>query len=463
MNSSKLITLAVLAVLLLSAASALGQVSIEWIGSGAPTAISADGSVVAGNTNGTYETFRWTADTGIEPLGMCSVCVLGSGAGGPDISADGRFISASILGQDSTYVTPGRWSEEFGWEECMPPGPPDGSPLSDAYGSAWGISGDGSTVVGLYWLGGGAKGFAWNPTDGPMGMGSTVGNSRINDANFDGSVMVGWDEAPFGTWLPTVWENGTITHLTETESFCLANAVTPDGNMIGGSSSEGTGVRQAAIWIRNGDTWDENLLGTLPGTVNPFGQAIVNGISADGTIIVGYNAYNPGSSAGFIYTLQDGMMDIADLLSDAGVSVPPGWTISSLTGVSADGKHICGIATQTVFPWGNEGFVIHLNDVAAVPEAAVAFQLEPSFPNPFNPRTTIPVVMSRDGGAQLEIFDTAGRRMRTLHSGMLSAGRHEFIWNGRDENAKRVSSGVYFSRLTDDTGASLKRSMVLVK
>jgi uncharacterized membrane protein len=463
MNSPKLVTLVVLAALLLSSATALAQVRIEWLGPGAPTAISSDGTVVAGNTNDTYETFRWTAETGIEPLGMCSVCVLGVGAGGPDISADGRFISATILGQDSTYVTPGRWSEELGWEECMPPMPPGGSPSGVQYGSAWGISDDGSTVVGLYWLGGGANGFAWNPTDGPMGMGSTVGNSRINDANADGSVLVGWDEAPFGTWLPTVWENGTITHLTETESFCLANAITPDGNMIGGSSSVGTGVRQAAIWLRNGDGWDEALLGTLPGTANPFGEAIVQDMSDDGTVIVGYNAYDPGNSAGFIFTLEDGMMDIMDVLTDAGVEVPADRRIASLTGISADGKHICGIATQTVFPWGNEGFIIHLDDVANVPEAALAFDLEPSFPNPFNPSTTIPVVMGREGMAQLEIFDTAGRRVRTLHSGVLSAGRHEFVWNGRDEQGMRVSSGVYYSRMSDDSGASLNRSMVLVK
>lgn len=463
MKSTQLISLVILSVLLLSGASALGQVRIEWLGSGAPTAISADGTVIAGNTYGTYETFRWTAETGIEPLGMCSVCVLGSGAGGPDISADGRFISASILGQDSTYVTPGRWSEETGWVECMPPMPPGGSPLSDAYGSAWGLSGDGSTVVGLYWLGGGANGFAWNPTDGPMGMGSTVGNSRINEANFDGSVLVGWDEAPFGTWLPTVWENGTITHLTETESFCMANTVTPDGNMIGGSSSEGAGVRQAAIWLRNGDGWDEALLGTLPGTVNPFGEAIVQDISDDGTVIVGYNAFNPGLSAGFIYTLEDGMMDIMDVLTDAGISVPADRRIASLTGISADGMHICGIATQTVHPYGTEGFLIHMDDLSAVPEARTAFQLEPSYPNPFNPSTTIPVVMGRDGNARLEIFDTAGHRVRTLHSGNLPVGRHEFQWNGRDEHGMRVSSGVYYSRVSDDTGASLNRSMVLVK
>ena len=57
----------------------------------------------------------------------------------------------------------------------------------------------------------------------------------------------------------------------------------------------------------------------------------------------------------------------------AEVDVPPGLSIASLNGISADGKHICGIATQTVWPWGNEGFIIHLDDVSAVPQVNVAF------------------------------------------------------------------------------------------
>ena len=62
---------------------AKGQVSLEFIGSFYATDVSADGSVVAGNTsNGDYETCRWTAQDGLVLLGNSTVPYIGTGAGG---------------------------------------------------------------------------------------------------------------------------------------------------------------------------------------------------------------------------------------------------------------------------------------------------------------------------------------------------------------------------------------------
>ena len=58
-------------------------------------------------------------------------------------------------------------------------------------------------------------------------------------------------------------------------------------------------------------------------------------ISADGTVVVGYD----GSEA-FRYFIA--MESIAELLTAQGVDIT-GWTISSATGVSADGSTIVGI------------------------------------------------------------------------------------------------------------------------
>ena len=134
--------------------------------------------------------------------------VLGTGAGAPDVSADGTRISATILGDDGTYATQGVWTLGSGWQECMPPIPPDGGLLDNAYGSAWGISDDGSALVGLYWRPGNAEtGLAhasiWTENDGVVDLGSTIKNCRANDANLDGSVVVGWDEAPDGVLQST--------------------------------------------------------------------------------------------------------------------------------------------------------------------------------------------------------------------------------------------------------------------
>jgi hypothetical protein len=142
------IGLALLEAAMLPAAVRADAVTFEYIGIGCATAISAGGPVVAGNTAGDYETFRWTEETGILPLGRASVPVLGRGAGIPDISSDGTRVSGTILGADSSYITQGLWTEGEGWIETMPPLPPDGGLIGEAYGSAWDLSEVGNAVVG---------------------------------------------------------------------------------------------------------------------------------------------------------------------------------------------------------------------------------------------------------------------------------------------------------------------------
>ncbi len=70
-------------------------------------------------------------------------------------------------------------------------------------------------------------------------------------------------------------------------------------------------------------------------------------------------------------------------------------------------------------------------------------------PNPFNPVTTIEFSVPSDAGrVELGIYNVAGRRVRTLASGELEAGPHSVMWDGRDENGRSCSSGIYFMRLT---------------
>ena len=98
--------------------------TITWTGNNYPWDMSADGSVVVGNTGeGTYETFRWTELTGEVRLGM-STSGVAPGAGTPDVSDDGNHVSATIITADSTYATQGIWSKGIGWERSMPPLPP---------------------------------------------------------------------------------------------------------------------------------------------------------------------------------------------------------------------------------------------------------------------------------------------------------------------------------------------------
>lgn len=78
------------------------------------------------------------------------------------------------------------------------------------------------------------------------------------------------------------------------------------------------------------------------------------------------------------------------------------------------------------------------------------FALKSNYPNPFNPQTTITYEIPEpaDAVVTLKIFDMAGRLIKTLQEGKMSAGQHSISWDGKDESGSSVTSGVYFCHLS---------------
>ncbi|MCD4829556.1 MAG: T9SS type A sorting domain-containing protein [Candidatus Cloacimonetes bacterium] len=70
-----------------------------------------------------------------------------------------------------------------------------------------------------------------------------------------------------------------------------------------------------------------------------------------------------------------------------------------------------------------------------------------SYPNPFNPETTISFALPQDGQAVLKVYNLRGQLVRTLVNSELAAGEHEIVWSGNDDNGKAVASGIYLLRL----------------
>ena len=62
----------------------------------------------------------------------------------------------------------------------------------------------------------------------------------------------------------------------------------------------------------------------------------------------------------------------------------------------------------------------------------------------------------------LMVYDVSGRLVRTLVSRILSAGTFSETWDGRDDNGRLASSGVYVSRLTQGSRSAMGK-MVFVK
>ncbi|MBD3335787.1 MAG: hypothetical protein GF355_09750 [Candidatus Eisenbacteria bacterium] len=68
-------------------------------------------------------------------------------------------------------------------------------------------------------------------------------------------------------------------------------------------------------------------------------------------------------------------------------------------------------------------------------------------PNPFDRKTAIGFALSRSTTGSLMIFGPDGRLVRTLAQGVLPAGEHTFMWDGRSNSGSKVGSGIYFAVL----------------
>lgn len=99
--------------------------------------------------------------------------------------------------------------------------------------------------------------------------------------------------------------------------------------------------------------------------------------------------------------------------------------------------------------------------VSAVALPAVS-SLNGTYPNPFNPQTTLTFELAAPAKASLAIYDVKGRLVRTLFADRaFGAGRHQETWNGRDDAGRTLPSGTYFCRLrTGDLTKSRKMSLV---
>lgn len=69
-----------------------------------------------------------------------------------------------------------------------------------------------------------------------------------------------------------------------------------------------------------------------------------------------------------------------------------------------------------------------------------------SYPNPFNPSTTISYQLVKEADVHLQIFDLLGRQVAELVNGVKSAGFHSVIWNGSDGSGKDAPTGLYLYR-----------------
>ncbi len=79
-------------------------------------------------------------------------------------------------------------------------------------------------------------------------------------------------------------------------------------------------------------------------------------------------------------------------------------------------------------------------------------------PNPASGEAVLRFAVPAEADVEIALFDTAGRRVRRLVDGPIDAGRHEVVWDGRDDSGRLVGAGIYFYELRSE-GRRLSRQI----
>jgi len=97
------------------------------------------------------------------------------------------------------------------------------------------------------------------------------------------------------------------------------------------------------------------------------------------------------------------------------------------------------------------------NDITTT---TITSQLLGNFPNPFNPSTTIRYSIAEVGNVKISVYNIKGQLVRSLVNDPKETGHHTVIWNGDDNVAKKVSSGIYFYKMETKSGSDVKKMLL---
>jgi len=85
-------------------------------------------------------------------------------------------------------------------------------------------------------------------------------------------------------------------------------------------------------------------------------------------------------------------------------------------------------------------------DVPVEHEKKTVFLLSEPFPNPFSSNVLFTARTDRQMEVGFSIYNLLGQRVYFKPMTHYSAGEHSFLWDGRDESGRTLSSGLYFLR-----------------
>lgn len=115
---------------------------------------------------------------------------------------------------------------------------------------------------------------------------------------------------------------------------------------------------------------------------------------------------------------------------------------------------------------GREHYVLEIAEVAGRPRESVSEpvlarpQVLSASPNPAAGATTVKFVLPASGRARVDVFDVAGRLVRTVMNDQMQAGQHQVRWDGRSTAGGAAADGIYFVHLRTKQGTSTRKVLL---
>ena len=279
------------------------------------------GSVVVGSVsiNSDSLAFRWTPGGGMAGLAPLSGYVDSTAYG---VSADGT----TIVGFDRTG---GGAAQAFRWTQSG--GMVGLGYLGSSASTAMDVSRDGSVIVGYAGTSSGMRAFRWTQAGGMASLGTLAGDlqSYAYGISTDSSTIVGESDPTSATAQAMRWtQAGGMVGLGRLpgDTFSQAFAASSDGSVIvgiSGTSSTGPGGREAFRWTQSQGMLSLGLLDAYA-------------VSGDGSVVAG-----DISNGAAIWDAAHGTRELMPMLQGAGIDMS-GWILASAQSISSDGQTIVG-------------------------------------------------------------------------------------------------------------------------
>jgi hypothetical protein len=89
------------------------------------------------------------------------------------------------------------------------------------------------------------------------------------------------------------------------------------------------------------------------------------------------------------------------------------------------------------------------------------YALYQNYPNPIRDKTSIHYQLKNQGKVTIKVYNTLGQAVSTLVEEELPAGYHKVNWDGRNEQGRKVSAGVYFYQIKAGEFSGIKKMAVV--